>query len=171
MEASKTKSGCTASSHTIGVQIARQLKECGIKYNSRVTSLGTGLGAGTRRNMKQVAKRLRAFRARRARFRMLRRNRIKTDRLLRTGGNAAMTFGQRALGVSDSVRLQQRRASAACTCVSSCGANLDLTLLLADGESTGAADPAFEAHVGVVYSWALAAWEKWVPRALLSRLN
>ena len=70
-----------------------------------------------------------------------------------------MTFGQKALGVSDSVLLQQRRASAACTSVHSCGANLDLSLALADGKSSGAADPAFEAPTGVIHSWALAVWE------------
>ena len=92
----------------------------------RVTSLGSGLGAGKRRNMLNVRKRLKAFRARGDRFKNLRAAGCQTDRLLRTGGIAALTFGQRALGVSDSMLLHQRRAAAECTRVSSAGANLDL---------------------------------------------
>ena len=113
--------------------------------------------------MTQVRKRLGAFVNRRAKFKRLRAAGVRTDRLLRTGGISAMTFGQRALGVSDAVLLQHCRASAACACVSTAGANLDLSLLLADGTSNGAADPAFEAHVGVVHHWALAVWENWAP--------
>ena len=78
-----------------------------------------------------------------------------------------MIYGQRALGVSDSMLLQQRCSSASCTCVSAAGANLDLTLLIADGKSRGAADPAFEAHTGVVYFGALAIWEHWAPRVVM----
>ena len=81
-----------------------------------------------------------------------------------------MTFGQRALGVSNSILLQQRRAAAASTSVSTCGANLDITLLIADERSIGAADPAYEAHVGVVHSWSLAVWEQWAPFSMLSYL-
>lgn len=66
----------------------------------RVTSFGTGLGDGTRRNMKQVRKSLRAFKDRRGMCRMLRCSRVKTDRLLRIGGISAMAYGQRELGVS-----------------------------------------------------------------------
>ena len=57
----------------------------------------------------------------------------------------------------------QRRAAAAATCDRGCGANLDLTLVVADGFTVGAADPAFEAHTGVVHMWALAVWEAWPP--------
>ena len=101
---------------------------------------------------------------------MLRRSGVKTARILRIGGISALTYGQRASGVSDSMLLQQRRAAASCVAVSTCGANLDLTLLLADERSPGAADPAFEAHVGVVHSWSLAIWEKWFPLHMLSYL-
>ena len=58
--------------------------------------------------------------------------------------------------------LKQRQAAAASVSVKSCGADLDITLMLAD------ADPAYEAHVGVLYMWALAVWEAWVPRGLPS---
>lgn len=38
--------------------------------------------------------------------------------------------------------------------------------MLADSKSGATADPAFEAHVGVLHMWALAVWEDWVPRAM-----
>jgi len=74
------------------------------------------------------------------------------------------------MGVSDTMLGSQRRSAAAATCSRACGADLDLTLVVADGSHLGAADPAFEAHVGVVYMWALAVWEQWVPIELLCRL-
>ena len=78
-----------------------------------------------------------------------------------------MLFGQRALGVSSSFLAKQRTTSAAATCVNNCGANLDITLALADGKTLGSADPAFEGHVGVVHFWSLAIWENWAPPTLL----
>ncbi len=138
------------------------------KAANRVASLGSGLGAGTRRNVLIVKKRLKGFVGRRHRFKRLRAAGLKTDRLLRTGGISAMTFGQRALGGSNTTLLQQRRAAAASTCVSSAGASLDLTLMLADGKSNGAADPAFEAHVGVIFFWAMTIWETWTPAAMMT---
>jgi hypothetical protein len=141
-----------------------------IRVAGRVTSLGTGLGAGRRRNMTQAVKRLSSRKQRRNRSKMLKRAGVKTDRIVRTGGVAYITFGQKSLGVSDSLLLQQRRSVAAACCASSGGANLDLSLALADGQSRGAADPAFEAHCGVVQFWALAIWEQWVPLQLLDKL-
>lgn len=54
--------------------------------------------------------------------------------------------------------------------VSTCGANLDLSLMLAGNSSCGAADPAFEAHMDVIHTWARAVWESWVPLFLLEHL-
>lgn len=55
-------------------------------------SLGSGTGGGTRRNVTQMNKRLGAIRARIPRFKALRRSGVRTDRLLRTGGNAALNY-------------------------------------------------------------------------------
>ena len=120
--------------------------------------------------MTQAVKRLSSFQQRRSRFKMLKRAGVKTDGIVRTGGVAYITFGQKSLGVSDSLLLQQRRSVAAACCASSGGANLDLSLALADGQSRGAADPALEAHCGVVQFWALAIWKQWVPLQLLDKL-
>ena len=142
---------------------------CGITFKAqkRVTSLGTGLGAGTRRNATQARKRLKAFVASRSRFKMLKASRVRADRLLRTGGNASMIFGQNPAGVSNALLADQRRAAASATRLRTCGADLDLTLMMADAKSKGAADPAFAAHVGVLHMWALAVWEEWAPGPVL----
>ena len=75
--------------------------------------MGVGLGAGTKRNTQASSARLKAFKARQSRFRMLRRAGVDTARILRTGGVSAMTYGVAAQGVAPSMLLQQRRAAAA----------------------------------------------------------
>ena len=167
---SKTKNVACASSGKLNAAVCKQLVGISVGAALRVTSLGTGLGAGTRRNVSQLKKRLRRFRSRLPRFKALRRAGVRTDRLLRTGANAAMMFGCEVMGISDSMLNTQRRTAAAATCERNCGADLDLTLLVADDRSSGAADPAFAAHVGVIQTWALAVWEKWVPQHMLQRL-
>jgi hypothetical protein len=170
MQFSDTKNVTCASKLCLAREVNEQICNVTIKAVSRTTSLGTGLGAGTRRNMIQVRKRLRAFRNRVGKFKMLRRNRVRTDRLIRTGGLSALTFGQRSLGVADSLLLEQRRGVVAASCDTVAGANIDLSLAIADGKAIGAADPAFEAHVGVLLFWACAIWESWVPIKLLHTL-
>ena len=167
LQFSDTKNVTIASTMLLARAANSKLVGLAIKAVSRVVSLGTGLGAGTRRNVKQVQKRLRAFILRRSRFKMLRSSGVQVDRLLRTGGNAAMLYGQKPLGVSNSTLLAQRRAASAASRVRGCGADLDLSLMLADANSKGAADPAFEAHVGVLQYWAMAVWERWAPLAML----
>eukprot|EP00973_Karenia_brevis_P088335 12248929-Karenia_brevis.AAC.1 len=62
----------------------------------------------------QVAKRrLKQFRARRKRFGVLKRSKVDVSKILRTGGTAALTFGQETMGVSTSMLLAQRRSVAA----------------------------------------------------------
>ena len=83
-----------------------------------------------------------------------------------------MTYGEAAMGVSDSQLLGQRRAAAA-ACAPASGAggqNLDLALTLADGGPRSYADPAFQAHLQPIGEWAAAVWEDWLPRAALHRM-
>ena len=42
---------------------------------------------------------------------------------------------------------------------------MDLTLAVADGSRGGMADPAFQAHLQSIVTWARAVWESWMPRA------
>ena len=51
------------------------------------------------------------------------------------GTQLCIVFRQKPLGVSDSMLLKQRRASAAASRVLCCGADLDLSLMMADGDS------------------------------------
>ena len=155
-----------ASSDKVARGIRGKLSGITVKVAGRAVSLGSGIGGGTRRNVRQLGKRLKAFKARIPRFKALRRCGVRTDRLLRTGGTAALTFGQKGPGVANSMLLAQRRAAVAMTCDKPCGADLDLSLIIADGGSPGAADPAFE-RVGVIHFWGMVVWERWAPVKLL----
>ena len=172
LEVSQKKSVCTASCDDIGVALAAGLRRYAVAYARRVKSLGAGLGAGVRRNAQVATKRLKAFRQRLPRFRRLRAAGVSTARLLRTGGIAAMTYGQAIIGVPSSILLQQRRSAAAAAAPSNgiCGQSLDLALIVADESIGGKADPAYAAHVGPIFEWAQAVWEQWIPLPALMRL-
>ncbi len=172
LEVSRAKSVCTASTDSLGSDLAQALRRYGIRYERRVKSLGTALGAGVRKNARVASARLRAFKQRLPRFRRIRAAGISTARLLRTGGIAAMTFGQAAMGVAPSLLLRQRRSAAAAAAPArgTCGQSLDLALLIADETRGGKADPAFDAHTGPIGHWAKAVWEKWLPVSALQRL-
>ena len=141
-----------------------------MRFAPRVTSLGSALGAGTRRNMTVAHTRLKSFRARKMRFRRLRAAGVSMPRLMRTGGVAALTFEQAVTGVSNKLLLQQRRAVAAATVRTGGGGDLDLTLALADGSKRGRVDPAFEAHSQPIVFRAMAVWYDWLLRSTLRRL-
>jgi hypothetical protein len=74
-----------------------------------------------------------------------------------------MTCGVAVMGLSPSALMKQRRAAAASLAVTNAGGDLDLTLALAE------ADPAAAAHVEPIGTWAMAAWEVWVPRSTMLR--
>ena len=94
LQFSDTKNVTCASTNKLAKASVRTLEGIRVKTSSRVTSSGTGLGAGTRRNTTQIVKRWRAFCHRRARFKRLRAAGVETDRLLRTGGISALVFGR-----------------------------------------------------------------------------
>ena len=146
---------CTASRASIARQIVRQVSIIKIRPARDVVSLGTAFAAGTRRTTKKTKARLRAFLNRRRRFKALSRAKVSVARMLRTGGTCALTYGNRPLGVSDSLLLAQRRAVAAAACTNHCGAELNVSLVIADAWNGHLADPAFEAHVGVALMWSL----------------
>ena len=107
------------------------------------------MGAGRRRNALVMRKRIGNFARRLPRFRRLTAAKVDTRRLLRTGGLAAVSYGQADTGVAPSIFLRQRRAAAAAAAPASgtCGQDLDLALLIADGGPKGRADPAYDAHL------------------------
>ena len=91
-----------------------------------------------------LTKRRGSFAKRMPRFRRLAAAKANNKRLLRTGGIAAVTYGQAITGVATSTLLKQRRAAAAAAAPYSatCGQDLDLSLAVADGSPQGRADPA-----------------------------
>ena len=86
--------------------------------------------------------------------------------LFRTGGKAAITFGEGIMGVSDAMLRNQRRTVAVVTSPASgaCGQNLDTALMIADGGPRGRADPAYDAHDLPIGQWSMAVWEGWLPK-------
>ena len=170
MSFSSTKNVCCASSRGLSRAIVRECKSISIQAVDDVISLGSGYAAGVRRRTGKSQKRLKAFVARRHRFKTLKRAKVNTARLLRTGGVSALTFGSGPLGVSNSMLLSQRRAVVASNCVLSCGADLDMSLVIADEFNGHSADPAFDAHCGVIVMWSLCVFEGWAPFSFLSNL-
>ena len=70
-----------------------------VRYALRVKSLGAGLAAGVARNSTVMLHRLRQFKSRLSRYKMLRQAGVNTAMLVRTGGLAALMHGYMALGV------------------------------------------------------------------------
>ena len=138
----------------------------------KVKSLGVGLGRGRRRNVHVLAARLRTFKTRLKKFRTLRRVGVDSAKLVRTGGKAAITYGEAIMGVSDSMLRNPRRtvAAAAAPTSGTCGQNLDMALMIADGGPKGRGDPAFYAHDLPISQWALTVWEEWLPRRSLLKI-
>ena len=102
-----------------------------IKKVNRTKSLGSAIANGRTRNAAVSVKRLEAFKKRRKQFKKLRCSRgfDATATVLRTGGTAAMVYGQATMGVSNTLLLQQRRSCAATLSRGGAG-DLDLTLAL-----------------------------------------
>ena len=163
-ELSKTKSLVTATTKKLGDALCDRWKEYGlqIKFRKRVKALGVGLGAGVRRNTAVAKGRLQGYSARIGRFRRLRKIGIDTARLLRTGLKA-MTYGSSIMGVACGMLRSQRQVAAAIAApgAGTGGQNLDIALQIADGSSSGNADPAVDAHMMPIGEWALACWENW----------
>ena len=68
---SETKDVTCASSDPSAHAVCNELQGINVAVGARCVSLGTGLGAGRRRNMQQTNKRLKEFRERQARFKAL----------------------------------------------------------------------------------------------------
>jgi hypothetical protein len=159
MEFSPSKNGCIASSDRLASSVIRAVAGLPVSFQRRAKSLGGALGGGARRNTQVQRSRLRAFKVRKERFQKLRRavGAARSSLVLRTGGTAALVYGQANTGVADSMLLAQRRAVAAASVPGGAG-DLDLTLIMADGGGHGVADPAFAAHQASQGSIASTCW-------------
>ena len=129
------------------------------------------MAGGRRRNTDVQKKRHKNFKKRVKKFRRLQKIGIKVDKLLRTGGTKAMTYGEGIMGVSDSMLRNQRRTTGTASSPAGGpgGQNLDIQLMLTDGGPKGKADPAFDAHELPIGQWAMAVWETWQPRCTMIR--
>ena len=98
MQFSATKNVVSASSSGLAQHICKQLYHTEVKPQSRVVSLGSPLGAGRWRHAKVARQLLAKFKARKGRFRILKKAKLNPTRIFRTGGIAALTFGQETIG-------------------------------------------------------------------------
>ena len=144
----------------------------GITAVLRAKSLGAAMAAGCRRNTRLLKQRLENFKARIPRFQRLRRMKADPARIIRTGGKAAIVYGQAVTGVSNAHLEAQRRSVAAAVAPKNGtgGQQLDMALTIADGGPKGKADPAFDAHTLPIGEWARAVWEERLPRPALMAL-
>ena len=172
MEFSHTKNVCLASCPHLARGITAALPSLRIATAVRAKSLGGALSSGRHRNTRVLQQRLQQFRVRKDSFRKLRRaaGSARTGAVLRSGGTAALVYGQGNTGVANTMLLNQRRAVAASFVLHGAG-DLDLTLTLADGSMRGRADPAFAAHDEPIGMWSEAVWCQWLPRAALEALT
>ena len=144
MDLSDTKCVALGSSQPIAARVVTACRAFLPLRAVRVAcSLGVGIGGGRRSATQSLRKRLSTFRARLPRFAAIRRLAVHTAKLLRTGGTAAMTYGEASVGVAPQLLQAQRVAAAKALGDRTCGGDLDLTLAVADGARGGMADPAF----------------------------
>ena len=172
MAFSPTKNAVVASTPALADAIDGQLRRLVVAKLRGARSLGSALGGGKSRHAALQRQRLQSFRVRRVQFQKVRRlaGARRTGAVLRSGGTAALTYGQATVGVACSTLLTQRRAVAAAYSRGGCPGDLDLTLVLADGPAQGGADPAFAAHVDVLGLYADAVWGNWLPLVALRGL-
>ena len=163
---------CTASSDDLWHKMADKWSEYGINYQRFVKSLGVGMGAGVRRNSRVMKKRFATFKLRIPLFRRLRLANVDQAKIIRTGGKAAIVYGQAILGVPNVLLRQQRVAvgKAAAKGRGTGGHQLDLCLMAANGKAGGGADPAFDAHIMPIVGWSRAVWNQQLPRKSLRML-
>ena len=157
-EVSRKKGIVSASLVWIGKLLVKLLAKYRVRVEMAFRFLGADSGGGRRRGAKVLTARLVRFRARRRRYQMLRRAGVRTARLVRTGGKAAMVYGQNVMGVSNGLLQRQRRAVASVTSAEGAGKQLDLALIFADKSVSDQTDPAFEAHLAPIVSWARMVW-------------
>ena len=93
----------------------------------------------------------------------------RTAAVLRSGGTAALVYGQASMGVGNTM-LHAQRSAVALASVPNGTVDVDIALVLADGGPAGHVDPAFAAHDAPICSWAAAVWNSWLPRLALARV-
>jgi len=157
-----TKSVVTATTRKVGEAIADKLSGFKVRYAAKLKGLEVGMAAGTRQHSSVLKDRLNAFSKRCMRMQRLRTIGINTAKIARTGGLAAVVYGEFTSGLNPSLLHRQRRtmATAVAPSTGSGGQNVDYALMMADGSAAGVADPAFPAHEQPIGHWAMGVWNK-----------
>ena len=164
---SESKCKVMASSDCVAADVAHKLRMFGFKAAKRARSLGVGLGAGVRRNTQVQASRFKAFKRRLGKFVALLRSGVNVARILRTGGTAALRFGDFVIGVAPSVLRDRRRVVAAAAMPATRGRDVNMSLILSDDSDNQRLDPAYSASTDPIGHWAEAIWHEWIPRGIL----
>ena len=113
MDFSPDKNACGATSRDLADDIIYALNHLKIKRTEKVKSLGSAVGIAGKRNATMISRRLNKFDKRRGRFQQLRCSGVDTSRLLRSGGLAALCYGQESTGVASTVLNGQRSSAVA----------------------------------------------------------
>ena len=88
--------------------------------------------------------------------------------MTRAAGTQAITYDDHAQGVSNSSLRRARQVIAKAAAAGKGGKNVDLTLLVLDGDSS-TLDPAFEGNCAPIRQCATVWWENWVPVRSLNK--
>ena len=112
LDVSASKSCGVASSVRLAAALQLSLAAHGVKFQAAVKQLGVDRSSGRRRFTQAQHGRLTAFKRRLPRLARLRRAGVSTARIMRTGGLAALNYGQSVLGVADGPLRRQRQAVA-----------------------------------------------------------
>ncbi len=153
-----------ASSAEAGQRAARDLAAWGVRFVANAKALGVGVAAGARRVTVVQRQRWRALCGRLHRLAVLRSHGVSVATLFRTGINAAFTYGDDVMGVSDDVLDKRRRTVASAVSAGAQGKSVDAVLALADDRPGQSLDPAYDAHRLPIARWAEAVYSKWADR-------
>ncbi len=162
LEVSKKKSTTNAARWRIAASVARVSRTKKLTPIRSAKLLGTDAGGGKRRAVQVQRGRLKTLANRMPRIRMVRKHGISAMRAARAAGTPVVTYGTFITGMSMSALTAARRLIARAAAPAGAGKSLDITLHALDGRD-GTLDPAFDAHVLPIQTWAPACWEHWQP--------
>ena len=162
------KSVTVACKYKLARSIAR-VSRTGKLQSARATKLlGTPSGGGRRRSVRALAMRLPAFNKKIWRLHAARKAGVNVQQIVRAAGTPAVTYGVEITGMADTHLTNARRSIARAAAPEGHGKNPDLVLLTCD-TLRGTMDPAFDAHVMPIKTWALAWWQRWRPKDVFLR--
>jgi hypothetical protein len=166
MEVSAKKSTAIASKYSLAVSAVAAIKSKKLQAARQAKMLGVPAGGGRRRAVKHLKVRITALKKRIPRIHILRRSGVRTAILTRAAGTPMITYGVEVVGMGDTHLQDARSAIARAAAPQGGGKNPDMVLHALDAGG-GSLDPAFDAHVLPIQTWALAWWQQWQPAAQL----